>query len=68
LQTTAAERRLTSAHSTAGWRLPGKAVDGLDVEVLEHEYHPWAIVVQRHPNFTNDLLQQRLFQALSKAL
>ncbi len=39
-------------------------MDGL-IEALEHEYHPWAIALQWHPELAiDDPTQQRIFQAL----
>lgn len=47
----------------ASWRTVARAPDGV-IEALEHEYHPWAIALQWHPELSlNDPQQQRIFQA-----
>ncbi|AFY72556.1 putative glutamine amidotransferase [Synechococcus sp. PCC 7502] len=49
------------------WDIAAKAPDGV-VEAIEHKLHPWAIAVQWHPEMaSNDLSQQRLFQAIVAA-
>lgn len=50
-----------------GWTAIAQAEDGL-VEALEHQFHPWMVAVQWHPELSpNDPVHQRLFQALVKA-
>ncbi|KAM3102538.1 gamma-glutamyl-gamma-aminobutyrate hydrolase family protein [Phormidesmis sp. 146-12] len=52
---------------SADWRLAAQASDGL-VEALEHQYHPWAIGLQWHPEMSaQDPAHLKLFQALVKA-
>lgn len=49
------------------WQVVAHASDGL-VEALEHEYHPWAIGVQWHPELSpQNSLQQQLFRTLVTA-
>jgi putative glutamine amidotransferase len=49
------------------WRVVAYAADGL-VEALEHQYHPWMLTVQWHPELSpEDPVHQRLFQGLVKA-
>lgn len=51
----------------ASWRTVARAPDGV-IEALEHEYHPWAIALQWHPELSlNDPQQQRIFQAFIAA-
>lgn len=49
------------------WRVAACAKDGV-IEALEHEYHPWAIALQWHPEMAiDDPLQQRIFRSLVEA-
>ena len=50
-----------------GWRVAAYSSDGV-IEALEHEYHPWAIALQWHPELAiDDCLQQQIFYALVAA-
>ncbi len=68
METTVAE--IVSLHHQAvrtvpqGWHIAASGMDGV-IEALEHEYHPWAIALQWHPELAiDDPTQQRIFQAL----
>lgn len=50
-----------------GWRVAAKAPDGV-IEALEHEDHPWGIVLQWHPELSPaDPLHLRIFEAFIEA-
>lgn len=49
------------------WHVTARAVDGV-IEALEHKHHPWAVILQWHPELSiNDPLQQKIFQAFVTA-
>ncbi len=67
------EAKIISWHHQAAstiptaWRLAAQAPDGV-IEALEHEYHPWAIALQWHPELAlNDTRQQRIFRTFVTA-
>lgn len=69
----AGEAKIVSWHHQAAntissdWRIAARAADGV-IEALEHEYHPWAIVLQWHPELAlADSRQQRIFRAFVTA-
>ncbi len=52
----------------SGWRAVAHATDDGVIEAVEHQYHPWAIGVQWHPELSvNDPNHERIFKAFVQA-